>query len=312
MEQKNAQPKKYLYALLIGIGSGISLIFTPALFVVAGFLGAVGAMWGVGALLLSVGASVAVSGLIFGVESLSIVAVYAPAALAVGLMLYKRRPYRYAAATAAALNTLGMYALLCLPGILDGSGPYTAIQDSVSMMKDVFVQAGTLAGTEEQIKLFSQLLDRLIAMIPDTLLASIVSIAMASAGLAVLIAHGIAKKRSQTLLPMAQIADWRLGRSFFIGACVLLAGSLVVLLIEMNGGYAVMLCAQVIAGLPIMLQGIALIEYLGRRKQRLAAYRAAWICGGLLLMPFSVYVFSVLGIADQVIRLRARIDEQNK
>ena len=296
--------KQYLIAAVISL-LGFAAPHMPFLYIILpAAYGLVGAAYGAGALCFSL--LISAAGAAFASSDLMSIAMYLPAALALGLMIYYKRPWRSTAAVTAGALFLGMYCVVCLPGVIAGTGPFSPI---ITMAKDVgglLVKEFNALGAAEQAKMVEEIIGNYVAIVPDSLLATLLMTAMVWAGVSLIVVRSFLKKRRE-LRPMAPFREWRLSKSFVWGCIILIAGGFLLSALELGYAAAVYSCAEIIALLPLALQGLALCDFLWFFRRKTAAGRVIAIVLLILLLPMSVIFFGMLGLVDQFAKVRRKL-----
>jgi len=296
--------KQYLIGAVIGL-LGFAVPHMPFLYIILpAAYGLVGAAYGAGVLCFSLLISAAGAAFV-SADMLSLV-MYLPASLALGLMIYYKRPWRSTAAVTAGALFLGMYCVVCLPGVIAGTGPYGPI---ITMAKEIgsFLSAEfTALGAAEQAKMAEEIIHNYVAIVPDSLLATLLMTSMVWAGLSLIVVRSFLKKRRE-LRPMAPMREWRLPKGFVWGSLILLAGGLILSTMDLAYAAAVTACAEIIALLPLALQGVALCDFLWYVRRKSAAGRVIAIILLVLLLPTSVIFFAMMGFIEQLTKIRMKL-----
>lgn len=283
----------------------------PLLLLLPGFFGFIVMAWGPACLGVSVGASALCVFLVAGTGDLTtallLLSLYLPASLVLCYCLIRRRSWRGAALGGSLAMALGLYALLCLPSLLSGNGPFGDFEETFRLLgEDLAVIAPQLGATEamiDQIKNYSAYLQ---LSAPSLVTGTIVGMAMFFGFFAPLIARGLCKAAGVETRPMARFENWQLGRSFMQGLTVLLLGALIVTLLGVNNAEAVVSAVECIAGGPLVLMGLCFIAYMRLFRKRGAGYLVIMYGSMVLLLPLSLYILVTLGILDRLLRIRSQ------
>ena len=303
--------KQYIVAAVIGL-LGFAAPQLPFLYIIMpAAYACVGAAYGAGALCFSL--IISAAGAAFVSADMMSIALYLPAALALGLMMYYKRPWRNAAALTAGAMFLGMYCIVCLPGVISGTGPYGPIIATAKEIGTLITNEFTALGAVEQAEAVNKIIGNYIAIVPDSLLATLLMTSMVWAGLSLLVTRAILKKKRE-FRPMAPMREWRLPKGFVLGTLILLAGGFILSAMDFAYAAAVIACAEIIALLPLSLQGVALCDFFWYLRRKNAVGRVLAIVLLVLLLPTSVIFFSMLGFVEQIskIRLKLKIAQAEK
>ena len=235
-------------------------------------------------------------------------AFYIPAALALGLMIRYKRPWRETASVTAATMFLGMYCVVCLPGVLSGDGPYAPLINGLKEVSEVFSAEFISLGALDYAEALQETVSNYIAIIPDSLLSSMLLTAMIWGGASLLVVRAILKKKCD-IRPMAFFREWQLSKSFVIGCLILFAGGLILSLMELPYAAAVYSCAEIIAVVPLAVQGVCTFDFLWYFRRKNVVGRVIAILLLVFLLPISPMLFGVLGLLEQFMKLRFRLKE---
>ena len=234
----------------------------------------------------------------------------AASAVALYVLLTKRFSNTYTALTLSGIFLLGLYVAACLPSVLAGKGAFAAVQaamdEIISFYRTTFVQA---AGADAQFAaLVNEYLDTFSKAVPTMVVAAL-SIFAGVMGLGNLLFFRLfcRKHKEIAISPIREFRFWSLPRSMMFGLFALLVGSLI---LEWSGWqYAESLVntVNVLVGMPLLLQGLAVVDFLivrSARKtagQRAVTYVLIGVLFGLAEMPLML-----LGGFEQLFHFRAR------
>ena len=317
MENSYQQPsrdhKRGWLILLLSVAAGLvtlwlpfGLCIAPALWAYAGartrpwWMALPMAVYAAGA--FSLYSPVAAAGL-FGAAALCAGLVYS--------LLTRRVSNVYTALTLSGVFLAGLYASVCLPGILAGKGAFADVQAAVAPLFDFYHSAlAQMPGVDSQAAaLLTETLDAYSKAIPSMVVPAL-CIFSGVLGLSNLLFFRLfSRKHAQiTLSPMRAFRDWTLPRSMTFGLFALLIGSLI---LEWTGwAYADSLSNTVdaIVGMPLLLQGLCVVDFLISRSPknvtlgRALAYSAIGVLFGLAQTPLIL-----VGCFDQIFRFRDRM-----
>lgn len=234
----------------------------------------------------------------------------AASAVALYVLLTKRFSNTYTALTLSGIFLLELYVAACLPSVLAGKGAFAAVQaamdEIISFYRTTFVQA---AGADAQYAaLVNEYLDTFSKAVPTMVVAAL-SIFASVMGLGNLLLFRLfcRKRKEIAISPIREFRFWSLPRSMMFGLFALLVGSLI---LEWSGWqYAESLVntVNVLVGMPLLLQGLAVVDFLivrSARKtagQRAVTYVLIGVLFGLAEMPLML-----LGGFEQLFHFRAR------
>ncbi len=229
---KGSHTKHILLAALMGLAALPLCFAPPLLLLLPGFFGFIVMAWGPACLGAAVGASALSVFLVSGASdfttALLLLSLYLPASLVLCYCLIRRRSWRSAALGGSLAMALGLYALLCLPSLLSGNGPFGDFENTFRLLGEQLATAVPQLGAPEalvdQIKNYSAYLQ---LSAPSLVTGTIVGMAMFFGFFAPLIARGLCKAAGVETRPMARFENWQLGRSFMQGLVVLLIGALI-------------------------------------------------------------------------------------
>lgn len=306
--------KQLLLPSLLGFGAAVLSMALPLGLCAAPILFAfMGAAWGY--LSLGIGLGQACLGIFIiaadqGWDTayiLGLIALFLPSSVILCCFLKQGRSYRSAAGLCAVCTGLALYALLCLPFILEGESPFEyfeAVAASFGEQLTAFAQAEGFAGDAlEAVERFAAYA-RLTA--PDAAVMTIVCTAMAMSFTSLLITRALCRAAGVRLRPMAPFHKWQLSRDFVSGCLVLLLGAFVVILLELENASAIAAAVQCIVGGPYALMGVCLLAFGRRQKLRSGAFFTFSIVLLALMLPYSIYGLSFMGAFDRIFKLRER------
>ncbi|MEN6594128.1 MAG: DUF2232 domain-containing protein [Clostridiaceae bacterium] len=246
-----------------------------------------------------------------GLMTASAVAVMtAASAIALYYLQTKRFSNTYTALTLAGVFLVGLYAGICMPGVISGSGAFakiqTAMDEIINLYRAAFVQA---AGADvEYATAVNEYLNAFSKAVP-TFVVPALCIFAGTMGLSNLLFFRLfcRKHKEIKIPPIREFRYWSLPRSMMIGLFALLIGALI---LEWSGWeYAESLVntVNVLVGMPLLLQGLAVVDFLivrSSRKttsQRVVTYVLIGVLFGLAEMPLML-----LGGFEQLFHFRAR------
>ncbi len=305
--------KQVALSILIGLCGFAGAYMPLLLLLMPALLGFVLAAWGGICFAVSAATAAALAFALLGAaDGISVLAVFLPAAILIGCFLRNKQPYRSAVIAASLALAAGYYCLICLPGVLEGSGPFKMMEDFFLSMADMLeTQAAPLldAGIllEADLTLMLDVTRSMSLMAPEMTVGSIGILSMGFGLLDVLIARMLAK-RTVELKPMAPFHRWQLSRQYTPIAFLALGAALLTLLLKLNNAGAVFVVAECVVLLPVALMGLAFLEFLSRIPGSGGSVRRAitYVCI-VLLFPYSLAFLLVIGFIDRALRIRKRV-----
>ncbi len=312
LKQENAQHRVWLIlaisaaAGLVAIWIPVGLIIVPALWAYAGartkpvWMALPAVIYAVG--VFSFYTAVAAIGMIVCVAGTTAVLYY---------MQTKRVSNTYTALTLAGVFLLGLYISVALPGVMSGDGAFAAIVSALDEMIDFYRQALSQAGAAnaEYVSMANTYLDALSDAMPSYIVPALCIFAGALGLGNLLFFRLFCKKHSEIALPpMRAFRYWSLPRSMMFGLLLLLVGSLV---LEWSGwtfadsfGNTV----NVLVGMPLLLQGLCVIDFLIVRKKKSVSTRRAIIYTAIgILFSIAQMPLILIGCFEQIFHFRIRV-----
>ena len=310
--------KHLFFSVFIGLAAGL-VAGSPALFYLLPLLPAllsfVGAAWGscciIAALLPATALLFAANSL---VDALYMLAAFLPATLILFFILKRKQPYRYAVVLITAVLALWGYAVLCLPSLLAGGGPFdgmaerylSAFRELMAPLTELGLETqGSALQAAEMVTLFEEVLQE---MAPELTIAGILLYAELVGFLNTVVACRLLKRAKADVRPMAPLVLWQLPKDFFWGALILGAGAFACGLLELENSAAVVSAVEYILLPPLALMGVSFFEFsrlVSPRKSE--AWRIFTSVALFVLFPTSLYILAGLGILDGVMGARKRI-----
>ena len=280
----------------------------PLLLLLPGFYAFVGAAWGLASFYTCVGASSLSVLLIAGINdfsSLQILALYIPASFILLKSLRNRLPWRNAAVQCSLAMALGLYAMLCLPSLLAGNGPFGDFETVFRLLGEQFAatapQMGASESVVEQICSYVAYLQLEAASLVTS---TMVALAMAAGLAAPLIARGLCSVSVVETRPMARFSNWQLGNTFVQGLVVLLVGTLLATMLDINNIGAVISAVECIVGGPFILMGLCCMAYIRAAIGKGTGYLIVLYVVMLLFLNPGIYILVTIGFLDRVVRIR--------
>ena len=306
--------KHIVFSLLIGLGAGLGAFFPILLFLMPAFLGFAGAAWGTACFLAGAAASAAALLLLVSdaAVALYMLAAFLPASIVLSFVLRGKRPYRYAVILMSVVFALFGYAVLCLPSMLAGGGPFDAPIAAISKEIDALVlllpQLPQFSGTTEQMELAEAYLKAAVDLVPEIVVGIIFGFSELFAFIGTMLARALLKRAKVDVRPMAPFILWQLPKDFLWGALILGAGAIATLFLNLNNAKTIAVAVECIVLPPLALMGLAFFEFsmlLSARRSN--GWRIFTYIALVLLFPTSLVILAGFGVLDRVIKVRSRI-----
>ena len=229
-------------------------------------------------------------------------------------MQRRRMSNAYTAAAVGAVMAACLYLALCLPGILSGEGAFATVKTVADQfaanLQTAFAelpvtQAENYAYFEEYIRQFS-----------DSVITYVVPVICGTAGLMalsnLLFFRLLCKNRREAfgLNPMQPFCKWAIPANLTIGVFVLLIGSFAMELMEWDYAEALTATVNVLVGIPLMLQGLCVMDaFLISKGGNVNTRRAVvYSITGVLMIPFfSETPLMIIGCFEQLFHFRQRM-----
>lgn len=240
----------------------------------------------------------------------SMTALAALPALAIYVMQRRRLGNVYTAAAAAGLSLLALYCAVCLPGILSGEGAFLEIQTLAAELTGGLraILAAAPGATEELLTFWNGYLEAFENAVADMVVPALAGMSCALALSNLLFFRLFARGRDFGLAPLRPFADWAIPRSMTGGLALFLVAALVLELVGWDYAEGLSGTIHAIVGFPLIVQGLALIDFFIRRgRARAAMIRVPVYIGIGLLFGLLRSALLMLGCFEQLLRLRERL-----
>lgn len=233
-------------------------------------------------------------------------------AFALYWMQTQKRGNTETALVISGISLLGLYAVVCLPGILSGEGAFAPIQNAVNeMIRATKAVAASVSGLptaiNDGLQSYLALMDQFGQLVPTILVPALCVMAF-SIGLANLLFFRLfARKRVSGLTPLRPFRLWAIPQHAAYGMLFLVVVSLLLLWFEWSYAEAFSATINVLVGLPFMLQGLCTADFLiVRSGKNIAAKRAGVYLAAAVLFLYTQSILMMLGCFDQVFHFRQR------
>lgn len=295
--------KKFIFALLIGLGGALAANFNMLLLIPA--LAAIGFMsvsWGLSYALVALAFTAGGAALRFSPEVIPLVSAEAAILLSSAMLivgLRKKLPYRLIAAVIAVVVLAALYCGLSLPGIIAGGEPC----DWALALIDAYKALG------EQYGYVPTGLVELRDSLPVVYYGMLIIIAEGAAFLIVLLSKLFCGKNNEAVRPMASFIEWHLPHSLKIGLPVLAAG-IVIMYLARFGGASTMLATVGYMLLPLFAAaGLATLIYVVTRRPGGTGF---YIVLSVLISVLMPLFTAVIGAVDLYAGIRRKFIKADK
>ncbi len=233
------------------------------------------------------------------------------AAVLIYWLLTKRESNTYVALTLSGVFLVGLYAAVCLPGILDGRGAFADAQNAVdSMIAAYRVALNQMTELDTQtVSIFSKALDAFSGQVPNMIVSALCIVAGVFGLGNLLFFRLFCRKRPEIVIsPMRAFKDWTLPRSMVYGLFALLIASLAMEWAGWAFAEGFSNVVNVLVGMPLLLQGLSVVDFMIERTgknvtvKRVLTYVAIGFLFGVAETPLIL-----VGCFDQIFRFRDRL-----
>ena len=231
-------------------------------------------------------------------------------ALILYVMQSRRVGNSYTLAVAAAACILVLYAAICLPGILNGSGAFAGAQAFVdqALAASRETAAGILSGVSgDVLESYDAYTKSISAAVPTATVP-----VLCFAGILIALANFLffrlfVRRVKPAITPLRAFRFWAVPQTFSAGIFVFLFGSLGLELLGADYAPGVSSTVNVLVGIPLMLQGLSVVDFLiVRRGGRIQARRTLFYVAIGLLLPLLQTALMLLGCMEQLMHYRDR------
>ncbi len=205
----------------------------------------------------------------------------------------------------------GLYAAMCLPGILAGRGAFADIQASLLGLREFYAAAAAQVpqiGTQS-VSLVLETLDMIHDSVPIGFVAVLCVFASVLGLSNLLFFRAFCKNQAQIKLsPIRPFREWTMPRSMMTGLFVMLVGSLILEFSEWEYAASFSVTVNTLLAIPLFLQGISVVDFfIVRGKRKVSTMRALVYVAIGVLYQFVLYPLVLVGCIDQIFRLRDRM-----
>ncbi|MEG1548278.1 MAG: DUF2232 domain-containing protein [Clostridia bacterium] len=300
-----------LFAALIGSAAFLGAYVPLLLLLLPAFLAFVAVAWGnvcfaIALAAAAIGVYTGCGGVI--VSALYDIAIFAPAAVIIALVINKKQPHRVGVAAASGALALGGYLLLCLPSLLAGKDPFALLTEGmVSIVESLTAVFKSMSEVPVGMADALEYIQLLPSMVPEMATMLLVGAAMVAGFANYIIAYALSRRTVKELKPMAPFRLWQLSRSFTWGALILLLGAMIVTNRGMINAAAISVAVQTILVGPFALSGMCFFEFIASvRAGSGALIRIVVYAAVALMMPYSIIGLAIIGMADRIFHIRKK------
>lgn len=247
-----------------------------------------------------------------GAAAAALGALALPAAVCAVWYVQTRRLGGFLTASAAAAAAIaGLYAAVCLPGIVDGTGAFTAAQEGVRLLGEaVAAQLAGVPGYAESAAIAEQLFSSMYLAVP-VLLTGVLCVLGALFGFFTAVLFFAFTRRRRAACGLAAPKPFRLWvipRRYVPGIVLLYVMALVLRLSGFANADAVYNTVGSLLNLPLMVQGLSLVAFLLSLRSRpgKALSVVTYVLIGVLF-PLTSSMLTTVGLFDLFLRFRDRV-----
>ena len=243
----------------------------------------------------------------FGVDAAAMMLLIPATGALIGVMQKKHLGGFYTAAAAAAAGIACLYAMVCLPGILDGSGAFFSAQTYAERLSAALLQlADPMRGVEAYYDELAAALPQLVPVMTTGVLCSLGALGgLLSAVLFFALTRR--KRKALGLRVPKPFRLWSIPKQLTGGIVLLYAMALLMQLFGYVNAAAVTQTVNAILGFPLLVQGLSMIAFmLSMRKYPSKLLNVVIFSAIALLFQFAQSLLTMLGILEQMMRIRER------
>ena len=227
------------------------------------------------------------------------------------VMMTRRMSNSETALMLAGVFLLGLYASVCLPGVLAGRGAFADIQSEMSAIISVNREAlKSMTQIDETMAQSALDMMDLIEQSVSTYFVAVLCVFASVLGLGNLLFFRLfcRKHPEISISPIRPFRDWTLPRNVTLGLFILLVGSLVLELADWEFADGFAATANILVALPLFLQGLSVMDFvIVRSKKNIVVTRTLAYLGTLLFFRYTAYALLLIGCFDQIFRIRLRM-----
>lgn len=295
--------KNFLLLLLVGVMAFAGTYMTPMLMLLPVLLIYLGFCGGTPLTLLGCVLACVCVWLCDASLALYAIFMFLPATVALMMMLARKMPYRSAVAAASMCFGAARYMYYCLPALLAGRDAFSDVSEMLEQVAKLYVSIGSAVGVTLPDSVPAYIAD----MAPQMTMMASIAPAMLFAFLDVLLLYILGTRAQRPLRKMAPVYAWRLTRESLIGSGILAAGAIAVRLLSLKYASAIIAAIEMVILGQYAFNGFCLNEFIGTKVlKQSSARRVLRYVFYILLMPYSLLLLGVMGLADCAFSMRAR------
>lgn len=234
-------------------------------------------------------------------------------AVAIWLPQTRRKGGFLTAAAAAVVGIIVLYVIVCLPGILDGTGAFSLAQgvadELASLMRAQLEPFRLVAELKDTLALYDEALNVLVLSVPLNTTATLCSLGSLGGLLSLVCFYALTRRRREALgLPAPKpFRRWSIPKNYTLGIALLYGMALLMQLFEYTNADAVYNTVNALVGFPLTVQGLSLIAFLlARRKYPSKSLNAVLFVAIALLFPIAQSMLLMIGLFEQFLHVRER------
>lgn len=223
----------------------------------------------------------------------------------------------YSCMGAAGCGIVGIYAIVCLPGILSGAGAFTAVKElfagyAAELKEEVALFAGE--ALKDVVADFAEQVDALVDLVPDVTTGMIFLTGFIGGLGTVLLYFALTRKKRETLdlaVP-GRVADWTVPKVIFRPLFIFYLVAAVLYMFDVANAASIYYVVSVTFSFVTVINGFATAEWLLEKiRRKRGLFRAlAYVLTAALPM-LAVSPLSTLGFIDCVFHIRRRVIVRN-
>lgn len=248
-----------------------------------------------------------------GVDTLALALLMPATGAAISLLQKRRLGGFYTAVAAAAAGIACLYAMVCLPGVLDGTGAFARAQAGVESLTATLLQmADPMRGVEEYssfLTYYDELVRALPEMVPVMTTGVLCSLGALGGLLSTVLFFALTRKKREALGLRAPkpFRLWSIPKQYTGGIVLLYAMALLMQLFGYVNAAAVTQTVNAVLGFPLLVQGLSMIAFiLSMRKYPSKSLNVVVFSAIAILFQFAQSLLTMLGIFEQMLRMRER------
>lgn len=247
-----------------------------------------------------------------GAAAAALGALALPAAVCAVWYVQTRRLGGFLTASAAAAAAIaGLYAAVCLPGIVDGTGAFTAAQEGVRLLGEaVAAQLAGVPGYAESAEIAEQLFSSMYLAVPVLLTGVLCVLGVLFGFFTAVLFFAFTRRRRAAcgLAAPKPFRLWVIPRRYVPGIVLLYVMALVLRLSGFANADAVYNTVGSLLNLPLMVQGLSLVAFLLSLRSRpgKALSVVTYVLIGVLF-PLTSSMLTTVGLFDLFLRFRDRV-----